>query len=124
MKRCAWQKEDSPDNLTGFGCGLVSGSGNGAWGRVFQVVYNGGSCNAGLRKRRGSGDSPGLQNRRLASSMSMVRSTRTRFRQFLISGGRIVGIYAARFYGWRWRGDGKHRRGERLALDPVGHGED
>jgi hypothetical protein len=35
-----------------------------------------------MRKRRGSGDSPGLQNRRLASSMSMVRSTRTRFRQF------------------------------------------
>jgi len=37
---------------------------------------------ARVRKRRGSGDSPGLQNRRLASSMSMVRSTRTRFRQF------------------------------------------
>lgn len=36
---------------------------------------------ATLRKRRGSGDSPGLQNRRLASLTSMVRSTRTRFRQ-------------------------------------------
>jgi len=33
-----------------------------------------------LRKRRGSGDSPGLQNRRTASPMSLVRSTRTRFR--------------------------------------------
>jgi hypothetical protein len=32
------------------------------------------------RKRMGSGDSPGLQNRRLASLTSMVRSTRTRFR--------------------------------------------
>ena len=32
----------------------------------------------------GSGDSPGLQNRRLASPMSMVRSTRTRFRQFYV----------------------------------------
>ncbi len=36
-----------------------------------------------MRKRRGSGDPPGLQNRRLASSMSMVRSTRTRFRHLL-----------------------------------------
>jgi len=31
----------------------------------------------------GSGDSPGLQNRRTASLMSSVRSTRTRFRQSL-----------------------------------------
>jgi hypothetical protein len=31
----------------------------------------------------GSGDSPGLQNRRTASLMSSVRSTRTRFRQFV-----------------------------------------
>ena len=30
----------------------------------------------------GSGDPPGLQNRRAASLMSPVRSTRTRFRQF------------------------------------------
>jgi len=29
-----------------------------------------------------SGDGPGLQNRRTASLMSSVRSTRTRFRQF------------------------------------------
>ena len=35
---------------------------------------------ARMRKRRGSGDSPGLQNRRPASLMSVVRSTRTRFR--------------------------------------------
>jgi len=35
------------------------------------------------RKRMGSGDSPGLQNRRTASLMSSVRSTRTRFRQFV-----------------------------------------
>lgn len=35
-----------------------------------------------LRKRMGSGDPPGLQNRRAASSMSSVRSTRTRFRHF------------------------------------------
>ena len=31
----------------------------------------------------GSGDPPGLQNRRAASLMSSVRSTRTRFRQFV-----------------------------------------
>jgi hypothetical protein len=30
-----------------------------------------------------SGDGPGLQNRRAASLMSPVRSTRTRFRQFI-----------------------------------------
>src|SRR5215469_15494186 len=35
------------------------------------------------RKRMGSGDPPGLQNRRTASLMSSVRSTRTRFRQFV-----------------------------------------
>jgi hypothetical protein len=42
---------------------------------------------AGLRewKRMGSGDPPGLQNRRVASLMSPVRSTRTRFRQFVFS---------------------------------------
>src|SRR5215469_3050773 len=44
------------------------------------VVYNDESLVFALRKRRGSGDSPGLQNRRTASPMSLVRSTRTRFR--------------------------------------------
>jgi|SRR5215813_9477449 len=39
-------------------------------------------CHTG-RKRMGSGESPGLQNRRTASLMSSVRSTRTRFRQFV-----------------------------------------
>ena len=47
---------------------------------ILRVVYNDGRSIAGLRKRMGSGDPPGLQNRRSASSMSMVRSTRTRFR--------------------------------------------
>jgi hypothetical protein len=35
-----------------------------------------------IRKRMSSGELPGLQNRRAASPMSPVRSTRTRFRQF------------------------------------------
>ena len=35
------------------------------------------------RKRMGSGDPPGLQNRRAAPLVSPVRSTRTRFRQFV-----------------------------------------
>ena len=35
-----------------------------------------------IRKRMGSGDPPGLQNRRAAGILSSVRSTRTRFRQF------------------------------------------
>ena len=34
-----------------------------------------------MRKRRGSGDSPGLQNRRTAVNPSLVGSTPTRFRQ-------------------------------------------
>ncbi len=34
----------------------------------------------------GSGDPPGLQNRRVASPMSPVRSTRTRFRHFVCNG--------------------------------------
>ncbi len=33
----------------------------------------------------GSGDPPGLQNRRAAGILSPVRSTRTRFRQFIFS---------------------------------------
>ncbi len=36
-------------------------------------------------KRMSSGELPGLQNRRTASLMSSVRSTRTRFRQFVFS---------------------------------------
>jgi hypothetical protein len=40
----------------------------------------------------GSGDSPGLQNRRTASLMSSVRSTRTRFRQFVIREMRISSL--------------------------------
>jgi len=36
------------------------------------------------RKRMSSGELPGLQNRRAASLMSPVRSTRTRFRQFIL----------------------------------------
>jgi hypothetical protein len=37
-----------------------------------------------MRKRMSSGDGPGLQNRRAASSMSPVGSTPTRFRQFWV----------------------------------------
>src|SRR5438477_8843974 len=38
---------------------------------------------ASPRKRMGSGDPPGLQNRRAAPLVSPVRSTRTRFRHFV-----------------------------------------
>ncbi len=37
------------------------------------------------RKRTSSGDGPGLQNRRAAGILSPVRSTRTRFRQFVFN---------------------------------------
>ena len=45
---------------------------------VQEVPYHGG--HRGTRKRMGSGDPPGLQNRRAAGILSPVRSTRTRFR--------------------------------------------
>jgi hypothetical protein len=38
----------------------------------------------------GSGDPPGLQNRRTASLMSSVRSTRTRFRHFVFNKMRVA----------------------------------
>src|SRR5437868_12380492 len=44
---------------------------------------------ASPRKRMGSGDPPGLQNRRAAPLVSPVRSTRTRFRQFSATYGAL-----------------------------------
>ena len=47
------------------------------------------SCRLKRRKRMGSGDPSGLQNRRELASLALVSSTLTRFRQFHIKNNQM-----------------------------------
>ena len=55
------------------------------------------------RKRRGSGDPSGLQNRRESASLALVGSTPTRFRQFLFTDLAEYRFSGGAFQSLRWR---------------------